>query len=237
MKKQRYLMLGGSGKLGKALQTLISCDAPSHQEVDILRPSQLLDAIRKTTYSGVLHLAALTQATLADKQPQEAYRLNVIGTRHVAEAAKERLPVIYISTDYVFSGLIGDYREGDIPSPANWYGATKYAGELEIQESGVQHCILRTSFRPAHWGFPTAYTNVYTSADFIDVIAQEVALAIRLDLRGLWHVGTPTKTFYELAHRRNPDVKPEECRDPLFPKCRNLNIDKWLARKKEIKPL
>jgi len=107
----------------------------------------------------------MAEAARAEKQSREAYLLNVIGTRNVAHtAARHNLKVFYVSTDYVFEGVKGDYREEDIPHPANWYGATKYAGELEIGESGCAYAVIRTSFRPAQWGFPTAYTNVLATA-------------------------------------------------------------------------
>ncbi|MEM4272645.1 MAG: sugar nucleotide-binding protein, partial [Candidatus Bilamarchaeaceae archaeon] len=144
---------------------------------------------------------------------------------------KHGLKVFYTSTDYVFPGTKGGYSEKDVPNPPNWYGYTKYAGELEILASGCKHCIMRTSFRPADWGFPTAYTNVYTSADYVNVIAKELALCINYNLEGIIHIGTPRKSFYELAKRRNPGIKPEECTDASFPKLRDMDISKWLSEK------
>lgn len=235
MTRKRYFLLGGSGKLGTELAKRLDVDAPRHQNVDILNPATLNAALAGKAYAGIIHLAALTQAKLAEDKPLAAYRINVIGTRHVAEAARAAgTKLFYTSSDYVFDGLSGDYREEAVPRPANWYGATKFAGEMEVQNAGGPFAILRTSFRPTDWGFPTAYTNVYTSADYADVIAEELAVAIRTDVSGILHIGTPVKTFYELAVRRNPKVKPEECTDPLFPKRRNLNIDKWLTMKKEM---
>src|SRR5439155_6266089 len=162
------------------------------------RPESLDRFAAKGVYAAVIHLAAMAEAARAEKQPREAYLLTVIGTRNVAHtAARDNLKVFYVTTDYVFEGVKGDYLEEDIPHPANWYGATKYAGELEIGESGCAYAIIRTSFRPAQWGFPTAYTNVYTTADYVDVIAQELVACIELDVGGVLHVGTPMKTFFE----------------------------------------
>ncbi|GAF97090.1 unnamed protein product, partial [marine sediment metagenome] len=121
----------------------------------------------------------------------------------------------------------------DNPSPANWYGFTKYAGELEIRNLIENYCIIRTSFRPVKWDFPTVYTNVYTSADYIDIIAKEIILCLNYNLNGIIHIGTPTKSLYELAKVRNPYIIPEECSDETFPKRRDLNIDNWFFEKRK----
>src|SRR6266404_5111429 len=137
---KRYWVTGGSGRLGRLITPLLQCDVPSHAEVDILRPERLDSFAARGVYAAVIHLAAMAEAARAEKQPREAYLLNVIGTRNVAQtAARHDLKIFYVSTDYVFEGVKGDYREEDIPHPANWYGATKYAGELEIGESGCAY--------------------------------------------------------------------------------------------------
>jgi dTDP-4-dehydrorhamnose reductase len=233
MPEPRYLIIGGSGKLGRALREKIQGDAPSHTQLDILNQDHLNQYLVSGRYDVVIHLAALSNQKYAEAHKEESYQLNVIGTRQVAEAAaRHHVKVVYTSTDYVFDGVKGDYCENDLPSPPNWYGFTKYAGELEVRQVRARHCIIRTSFRPADWGFPTAYNNVYTTADYTDVIAAEIAQALTMNLEGVIHIGTPVKTFFELASRRNPAITPEECADPAFPKRRNLNIDRWLALRK-----
>jgi dTDP-4-dehydrorhamnose reductase len=86
------------------------------------------------------------------------------------------------------------------------------------------YLIIRTSFRPAVWDYPTAYTNVFTSADYVDIIAQEIATCLDIGLSGIIHIGTPKKTLYELALRRNPHVLPEEL--PVSQR-RDFSIKKW----------
>jgi dTDP-4-dehydrorhamnose reductase len=229
----RYLLTGGRGRFGTELRKRLPCDAPTHGDMNILDSKALDQTMKATPYTAVIHLAALTDPAMAATHPKEAYKINVVGTRETARAAmRHGLPIYYLSTDYVFNGRTGDYREDDIPSPANWYGATKYAGELEIHEAGGTFGIFRTSFRPEYWHFPTAYSNVYTSADYTDVIARDVAEAISNKIQGLIHIGTAIKTFFELARQRNPKIKAEECTDPAFPKRRNLNIERWLSMRK-----
>jgi hypothetical protein len=77
------------------------------------------------------------------------------------------------------------------------------------------------------------YTNVYTSADYIDIIAKEIILCLNYNLNGIIHIGTPTKSLYELAKVRNPYIIPEVCSDETFPKRRDLNIDNWFFEKRK----
>jgi len=222
---EKYLITGGSGKLGTHLQKHLDCDAPSHAEMDILDLAQLESHINNV-YDGVIHLAAISDQKYAAMHQEEAYRINVLGSRNVAQICKNySLKVYYLSTDYVFPGTTGNYKETDLPQPANWYGYTKLAGEWETRIYAAHWCIIRTSFRPSNWGFPTAFTNVHTSADYVDVIAERVAACIQMGINGIHHVGTPVKSFFDLARRRNPDVEPEECKDPDFPKNRQLNLE------------
>ena len=97
-----------------------------------------------------------------------------------------------------------------------------YAGELEVQDMAggwARSALSATSFRSpaACWHFPTAYTKVYTSADFTVVMAGDVAECMARDLRGIIHMGTPVKRFFDIARQRNPQIQPEECTDPAFP--------------------
>jgi len=229
MSELAYAVTGGTGRLGREIEKLLPCTIFNRANLDVTAISGSQPPVAFERFRALIHLAAITQPSAADRDPLEAYRVNVQGSRSIAAAAaRANTKIFYLSTDYVFNGRRGDYREDDPLSPANWYGCTKAAGECEIRSSGADFCVIRTSFRPSHWGFPTAFTNVYTSADYVDVIAAEIAKAITLNVSGIIHIGTPVKTFFELARRRNPDVVPEECRDDGFPKRRNLNIDRWI---------
>jgi dTDP-4-dehydrorhamnose reductase len=225
----KYLFIGGNGRLGTELQKSLENDSPTHQQLDILNVDTVHAWLSKE-YDAIIHLAALSSVEACEKNKELSYRTNVIGTRNVAQAcAKFKKKLYFISTDYVFDGKQGNYSENDLPSPANWYGFTKLAGEYEILENLGKHscCIIRTSFRPSLWPFETAYTNVETSADYTDVIGREIAVAIKYDTSGIIHIGTAKKTLFELAIQRNSSVLPEISNNPALPKKRTLNLSKW----------
>ena len=224
---EKYLITGGSGKLGTHLKELLSCDTPTHQEFDITDPKKIRNYFNQD-YKALIHLAAISDQHYAANHQEESYLVNVLGCRNLAKIANEKnLKIIYISTDYIFPGTAGNYSETDHPSPANWYGYTKLAGEYEIRLKSQKWCIIRTSFRPLKWGFPTAFTNVFTSADYVDVISKEIVICIKKNIQGLIHIGTPKKSFFELARKINKNIKTEICNDPNFPKNRDLCIEKW----------
>lgn len=222
-----YLVTGGHGKLGSALCPLIEAVVPTRTEMNILEKERVDFYATHFPVDAILHLAAVSDTVLAEKDTHASYAINVRGTANVAEVAKKHgKKIIYISTDYVFPGTTGDYRETDEPSPSNWYGFTKYAGELEIRERTDNFLIIRTAFRPSVWPFKSAYGDVYTSADYVDVIAGEIAKALMLDITGILHIGTAKKTLFELAGRRNPAIVSES--SPVgFPKRKDLHIEKW----------
>lgn len=226
-----YLITGGFGKLGAHIRDSISAFCPTKDEMNILNLAQMEQYIREHPAISILHLAAISDRKIAEIDKQRSYNTNVRGTAHIAQiAARLGKKMIYISTDYVFSGCRGNYKEQDPPKPINWYGFTKYAGELEVMQASSNYLIIRTSFRPSVWEYPTAYSNVHTSADYIDVIAKEIQLCLSFDLSGIIHIGTPKKTLYELAIRRNPHVVPEELPIPQY---RDFSISKWERIKRD----
>jgi dTDP-4-dehydrorhamnose reductase len=226
------LITGGNGRLGTELRRLIPGHYPTRAELDVTNRTQINGLVFESSYAGILHLAAISDPKTADAQRTLSYAVNVLGTRNMARKAnEENIPFIYISSDYVFPCTTGGYKEEDAPAPANWYGYTKYAGELEAQLAGGEHLIIRTSFRPKIWSFPTAFSDIITTADYVDVIAQEIATCVALKIRGIIHIGTPAKSFYELAAQRKPQVIPALCTDPTFPRNRTLAISRWLEAK------
>lgn len=229
-----YFITGASGKLGTYMRNMKQNVSPTRDYLDILEPESIEKILNRYKIDAILHLAAITCVKDAEDNKELAYKTNVIGTRNVAQLAeKHKLKMFYTSTDYVFSCTKGNYSEQDNPSPTNWYGNTKFAGELEIKNATDNFCIIRTSFRPIKWNFPTAFTNVYTSADYVDIIAKEVSLALEFDVSGIINIGTEKKTFYDLAKQRNPTIMPEECKDENFPKRRDFNLEKWMQIKNE----
>lgn len=119
---------------------------------DITNQDQVKKALSNQESTTVIHMAAFTNVSQAyqetDDQDGLVYRVNVTGTKNIANACKEfGHYLIHISTDFVFDGQKDEpYTETDTPNPIEWYGKTKYKAEQEVISSGVTHSIVRTAF-------------------------------------------------------------------------------------------
>ncbi len=230
----QFLMTGGSGRLGTELRDLVSdVLAPDEFDLDITDASRVLAHFQAQVPKVVVHLAAFTDVKGAEARKQDCWRVNVVGTRNVARAANAvGARLVHISTDYVFAGDRGLYREDDpLGPPANYYALTKLVSE-EVARTADRCLVIRTSFRPRQWPYPTAFTDVHTSQDYIDLIAPMIAeVVLHLDQVPFdtLHVATERKTIYELARRRAPDVQPctSEAAGVAYPKDVSLDCARW----------
>ncbi len=228
------LLTGGTGRLGTALRKLLpELIAPSRAELDITDPSSVERAFAKYRPKVVVHAAAYTNVAGAEVEKALCWRVNVEGTRNLVRAALGYdLHFVHISTDYVFWGDVGGYREEDPVGPVrNYYALSKLVAE-EIVRLLTRHLIIRTSFRPSPWPYPTAYTDLYTSQDYLEVIAPQIALALqnlqRIPYNTL-HIATERKSAYELALRTRPDVQPARRQEALvvLPEDVSLDTGRW----------
>lgn len=205
----KILLTGGTGRLGQALLQLPGALlVPSRTLLNILLPGECRNAIYRARPDLVLHCAAYTQTWKAEGERDLCWRTNVDGTRNLAgPCANIGSRLVYISTDAVFRGDRGGYSVDDAPDPMNFYAQSKWHGEREA-ERVANHLIIRTSLRPRPWPYPQAPMDAFTSGDYVDVIAPLVLDAALSERRGLFHLGTGRKSFFELAQQTNPDVKP-----------------------------
>jgi dTDP-4-dehydrorhamnose reductase len=234
------LLTGGSGRLGRELTGLLAgLVAPSRAELDITRPETIAAALQRLEPDVLVHAAAYTDVAAAERHRDACWRVNVDGTRAVVRSASaRRILLVHISTDYVFDGTRGMYNEEDCPGPVrNYYALSKLVAE-EMARLAPRHLIIRTSFRPREWPHPVAFTDVYTSQDYVDVIAPEIALAIQRSREipySTLHIATERKSAYELARRRRPEVRPGSKREVnvALPDDISLDTSRWQQLKRQ----
>lgn len=226
------LLTGGSGRLGSELRSLLGdVAAPPSSELDLTEPASVAAALTEYAPDAVVHAAAYTDVRGAETERARCWAVNVGGTRNLVRALGDT-PLVHISSDYVFYGDRGDYTEDDPVGPVrNYYALSKLAAE-EVARVAPRHLVIRTSFRPREWPYETAFKDVYTSQDYVDVIAPEVALAIKhldaIPYRTL-HIATARKSVFELARRRSSAVKPgsKAAAGVDLPDDISLNIRRW----------
>jgi len=220
------LLTGGTGLLGQELQKHMEFYAPSRKQLDIYtefdnpynwsigdphpnflwlkRENQSLDDSNPEKIKLIVHAAAYTDVVKAETEKELCYETNVIGTRNLASLA---IPMLYISTEYVFDGEKGSYDENDYPNPVNFYSLTKLLGEYESRRT--KSVVARLLFKPRPFEHPSACIDMHTSGDYTDRIAQELVIAIKKfdQLPPTIHIGTGRKSVFELA-RQTRDAAP-----------------------------
>ncbi len=143
----RVAVLGAGGLLGTHLaQELAHAHEPmrlTRAECDLGSPSQVADATSGATL--IINCGAYTNVDGAEAHEADAYRANALGAAHAAAAARtHHIPVVHISTDFVFGGeQTRPYDELDAPVPRSVYGRSKLAGEELVRSSGARHFIVR----------------------------------------------------------------------------------------------
>lgn len=241
----KILLTGGGGRLGTELRALllnmgVKVVAPPSGELDITESAQVENMVRHERPSVIVHAAAYTDVGSAERDRERCWLVNVVGTRNMAQAANAvGVKLVQISTDYVFSGDQGNYREVDTPGPVvNFYALTKLVAE-EAARAATHHLIIRTSFRPREFQYPIAYSDVFTGQDYVDIIAPQIAVAVthspQIDDTVL-HIVTERKSVYELARRRRPDVR-EGSRSEAgvtLPGDVSLNTERWDGLYREL---
>jgi len=114
-------------------------------KLDISGKTQVDQAFKTIKPDVVVHAATLTDVDKCELNKELAWKINVEGTKNIVEAAKNTSSfLIYISTDYVFGGETGCYKETDVPNPINYYGVTKLKAE-EIVKTQKEYFIARPS--------------------------------------------------------------------------------------------
>lgn len=149
----KIIVTGSNGQLGSDVMSLLSekgieaigADLP---ETDITDCSAIDNLIAKTNANAVIHCAAFTNVDLAETEKETCKKINADGTLNIALACRKHdIKLLYISTDYVFSG------EGALPfetdsetAPCNYYGETKLMGEKAVKENCPKHFVVRISW-------------------------------------------------------------------------------------------
>ncbi len=178
---------------------------------------------------AVIHCAAYTNVPGAEIERKSAAETNIFGTKNMSRFCRSGgVSLVYISTDYVYGGTKGNYKETDLTQPINFYAMTKLVGEAYVDKPN--DLIIRTSFKPSIWKYNGAFNDIYTSADYIDIIAEKISLLVVNKASGIFNVGTERKTIYELAKRRNKDVLPisrNTVKNVCMPEDASMNIDKY----------
>ena len=220
-----WLLLGADGQLGRSLQDVLTASgiefvAAGRTVADITNMESVESCVKNTSPSVIVNMAAWTDVDGAESHREEAFLVNATGAKNVAKvAAVNALPLVHISTDYVFDGTqTTPYKVGDATHPLSVYGASKLQGELLVQAAHPQGSwIVRTAWLYSQYGknFARTIARKGLTGDNLSVVndsfgqptsalalaRQIVALVLTHPPAGLFHGTNAGKaTWHEFAN-------------------------------------
>jgi len=249
----RLLLLGGTGQVGREFQSLTfpkgtDVVAPTRADHDLTDPATITKLIAAAPWDAVINAAGYTNVDRAESDQATAFAVNAEAPAHLAaETERHAIPLIHISTDYVFDGKKNaPYFETDAPAPLNVYGASKLAGERAVAAGNSRHVILRTAwvYSPHGQNFVKTILRLAAERDRLTIVddqrgcptaGRDIAAACRdIALRcirepqkvpnGLYHfTGGGAATWYEFARAIVEMAGPRLARAPQIVPIRTID--------------
>lgn len=237
---RRILITGANGLLGqklvllfsrtKGIEVLATGRGPakitvhnvSYLDIELTNRSEVLASILKAAPTHIIHAAALADVNLCEKEKEHCWKNNVVSSEIIIEAATELSAyLLYVSTDFVFDGNGGPYKETDSPNPINFYGNSKQAVEQLLLQSELDYSIVRTVLvygigeqitksNIVTWtksklenGEPIRVVNdQWRSPTLVEDLANGCKLMLDQEVKGIFHIaGKEYITPYDIAIR------------------------------------
>ena len=214
---KKILITGSTGQLGNALGKVFKSrydlvftsrtkpNKNTNYFLDITNSLLVKDMVSAISPDIIINLAALTNVDLCESNPDLAHAINFQGVKNLVNVFKG--PIIHLSTDYVFDGKLGQYKENDITNPINVYGVTKYKAEKILLEKSKESLVIRTNVLYDYqskakssflnWVVDSlkrgekikVVDDQFNNPTWTDSISVVIDRAIKADLNGLIHWG------------------------------------------------
>ena len=233
MRQKKIIMTGGSGRFAQVFKKIkknVKIYYPSKNLLNIEKPETIKKYIKKNKPDYFIHCAALSRPmNIHDKNIERSITKNIIGTSNIVKiCSKEKIKLIYFSTNYVYPGIKGDYKESDPILPINKYAISKFGGECAVQLYD-NSLILRICMTEKPFIHKKAFNDVETNFMYHDEFAKHLLKLI--DYKGIINVGGPKKIIYNFEKKTKKDVISESSKKIIgkqFPKKQTMNIKKNL---------
>jgi len=189
---------------------------PTH--MDLSSEDKIIQVIDKVNPDAIIHLAAITNVDLCEKEKDLAMKINHNATKIISEqAAKQKSFFVYVSTDYVFDGVKEMKKESDSTNPVDFYGKSKLEGEKAVMNLASSWCIARTStpygMHSIKKSFPSwvienllennkinVVVDQFTSPTYVPNLSRMLIEVAKRQIVGIIHLAGATRiSRYEMA--------------------------------------
>jgi dTDP-4-dehydrorhamnose reductase len=223
----KIVVTGGSGRFGSILQKKYKSDKllyPSKEQLNILSTESVEKYLKKTNPKILIHLAGLSRPMkIHDNNISKSIDLNIIGTANIVKVcSKLRIKLIYFSTNYIYQGKKGDYKETDPLLPVNNYAWSKLGGESSVQMY-KNSLILRVCMTEEPFIHKKAFSNIKTNFIFHTEVAN--ILFKILNLKGILNIGGKIQSPFSFGKKYNKNLK-KILAKKNFPLNPSMNISK-----------
>ena len=208
--KYKIVITGGNGRFGSILKKKFTSKKlfyPDKKELNILSMISTKKYLNKIKPKILIHLAGLSRPMkIHQENISKSIDLNIIGTANIVKiCSKLKIKLIYFSTNYVYPGKKGNYKESDPVLPINNYAWSKLGGEAAVQMY-KNSLILRVCMTEEPFLHKKTFIDFKTNFTFHENIANFLFKA--LNLKGLYNIGGKTRSAYEFAKRLNRKTIP-----------------------------
>jgi len=206
---KRIVITGGSGRFGNIIKkhkTKYKLFFPTKNQLDILNTIKIQRYLKRVKPQILIHLAGLSRPMkIHESDIQKSIDLNIIGTANITKACfKNKVKLIYFSTNYVYPGDLGNYKEDSPLLPVNNYAWSKLGGEASVKLY-KNSLILRVSMTEKPFVHKKAFANVRTNFMYHDDVVP--ILFKLLNKTGIINLGGKAQSIYNFVKKNNQNVK------------------------------
>ena len=227
----KIIFTGGSGRFGKVFRKktmLKNIIFPSKKELDIINLDSVKKYLSKKKPQILIHAAGLSRPmNIHDKNINLSIDKNIIGTCNIVKVCKLlKIKLIYLSTNYVYPGFRGNYKETSPLLPYNNYAWSKLGGECAVQMY-KNSLILRICMTEKPFVHNYAFKDLITNFIFHDDVIELFPRILKM--KGILNLGGKTKSVYNFAKKYNPKVKSIKAKNFLgknIPLKHSMNLSK-----------
>lgn len=261
--RDKILITGANGYIGSNLHAFLKgtghdvfgvsskeVQGKNIYQLNLADPEKILSILVSTKPTVIVHTAALSSLEQCEKNPELANRVNVVTTRNLVQAilkANKNIKFVFISSDYVFDGKRGNYREEEELNPQTVYGKTKASSEATIKECLENYAICRTANVYGNGGNffnfvlsalnqnkpVEVFNDAFYTPTYLHYLLDSLKMLIELNFKGVIHVAGPERlSRYDFAlkmaetlGKEKSLVQPVKACDKLLAKDSSLNCE------------